>query len=711
MKLAEIKNSITDLGGVGTETAKYFANLGIFCVGELLSHFPRDWEDRTRIVPLAEFQNFPKVHTVAKVVGHDWFGYGRMKTLKIIIDDTTAIGELTCFNRPFLQKTCPIGSLIAVTGSFFYKYGSIQCGSFEVSVLSKDGEIDPFMFKQNSRSHIIPGSGVLPIYGLTAGLSQKILRKSIAGALKAYYSVIDDEVSESVREKHRLLHKRDAVQLIHQPKSLEDVEKARNTLIFEELFLFQTELARRSLERRGFLPHEYSSLDEDLAENLHINVDEGEFSDEEFEKSLSPSQKKLFKTLPFKLTKDQKKVIYEIHMDFCKSETSDFIMSRLLQGDVGSGKTLVAFFACLEIIDRGFQCAFLSPTELLARQHGENAAKLFAALDIKLAFLTGNLKAAGRGNLLKALKAGEIDLVIGTHALFSQSTTYKNLGLVIIDEQHRFGVAQRNAMLSKSVNRNLLMMSATPIPQTLALTIFSDMDISVIHSMPAGRLPVKTHLAEEGNVRKVYDFVRRELNEGHQAYFVYPLIADSDEGKLADLKSAEQMYKELSKEFAQQRVALIHSEIDEEAQKNIMRDFRENKIQILVATSVIEVGVDVPNATCMVIEHSERFGLAALHQLRGRVGRSDLQSHCFLVYDTRLTEIAKQRLKVLFQSNDGFFVAEKDLILRGPGEVLGLQQSGYMNFTIADPVRDKDIMLLARKAALENLQSSELQIS
>ncbi|MBQ5780478.1 MAG: ATP-dependent DNA helicase RecG, partial [Spirochaetaceae bacterium] len=377
-----------------------------------------------------------------------------------------------------------------------------------------------------------------------------------------------------------------------------------------------------------------------------------------------------------------------------------------LQGDVGSGKTLVAFFACLEVIDRGFQCAFLAPTELLARQHAENAAKLFAALDIKLAFLTGNLKASGRGNLLNALKNGEIDLVIGTHALFSQSTAYKNLGFVIIDEQHRFGVAQRNAMLSKCTNRNLLMMSATPIPQTLALTIFSDMDISVIRSMPAGRLPVKTHLAEEGKVQKVYDFVRRELNEGHQAYFVYPLISDSDEGKMADLKSAEQMYKELSREFPDKIAALIHSEIDEEAQKNIMADFRANKIHILVATSVIEVGVDVPNATCIVVEHSERFGLAALHQLRGRVGRGNLQSHCFLVYDTGLTEIAKKRLKVLFESNDGFFVAEQDLILRGPGEVLGLQQSGYMNFTIADPVRDKDIMLIARKAALENLRES-----
>ncbi|MFI3257647.1 MAG: ATP-dependent DNA helicase RecG, partial [Spirochaetales bacterium] len=467
-----------------------------------------------------------------------------------------------------------------------------------------------------------------------------------------------------------------------------------------------------------------------------------EYSDnrlEIFKKSLSPRQKLLHDRLTFSLTDDQIDVIlhinYDIDAGFDTSQTDgkqSFQMARLLQGDVGSGKTLVAFFAALRIIDWGGQCALLAPTELLARQHAQNAANLLEVLigsegkGVQVAFLTGNIQAKGRALLLKSLKSGDIDLVIGTHALFSASVIYHNLRLVIIDEQHRFGVIQRNAIIDKGrtslvntenaepVSPALLMMSATPIPQTLALTVYGDLDVSTIKTMPAGRKPIITHLTRQGNEKRVYEAVRSELQKGHQAYFVYPRIEDSqdfdDEDSLFDsqskgLKSAEHMYDFLSQQvYPDFKCALIHSKIDEQAQSVILNDFRNNDIQVIVATSVVEVGVDVPNASCMVIEHAERFGLAALHQLRGRVGRGKAQSACFLIYSEKLSEHGKARLKVMHESTDGFFIAEEDLRLRGPGEVTGIQQSGYFTLGIADPIRDSDLLEQARKEVLAEFE-------
>jgi ATP-dependent DNA helicase RecG len=385
-------------------------------------------------------------------------------------------------------------------------------------------------------------------------------------------------------------------------------------------------------------------------------------------------------------------------------------MARLLQGDVGSGKTLAAFFACLRIADWGGQSALLAPTEILSRQHAENAAALLAPTGIRLAYLTGNLKARGRGPLLKALAQGDIDLVIGTHALFSKAVRYNDLQLAIIDEQHRFGVLQRNAIIEKGRKPfapHLLMMSATPIPRTLALTVFGDLDVSVINQMPAGRLPIKTWLARMGNEQKVYDYVRRELAAGHQAYFVYPRIEEADASEepateLAflqrSLKGAEEMFHFLSEQvYPEFPAALIHSKIDEDQQAAILDGFRQGGIKILVATSVVEVGVDNPNATCMIIEHADRFGLSALHQLRGRVGRGSAQSYCFLVYSSNLSEDGKARMNALRKTADGFAIAEEDLRLRGPGEMSGIQQSGYLTLGIADPIRDSELLEMARE--------------
>jgi ATP-dependent DNA helicase RecG len=351
----------------------------------------------------------------------------------------------------------------------------------------------------------------------------------------------------------------------------------------------------------------------------------------------------------------------------------------------------------------------MAPTELLARQHAENAARLLEPLGVRICFLTGNLKAAGRSRLLKALAAGEIDIAAGTHALFSKDVIYRNLRLVVVDEQHRFGVTQRQAIMAKGDRPDLLMMSATPIPRTLALTVFGDLDVSVIRDMPPGRKPVKTHLAKQSNEGNVYGFVRKELAAGHQAYFVYPLIEGGESGNLKDVTSmAEKLAKELFPRFP---TALIHSKMDDEEKQRIMEAFRRGDIKILAATSVVEVGVDVPNATCMVIEHAERFGLSSLHQLRGRVGRGRDQSYCFLIYsegengEEALTEDGKQRLKVMLESTDGFVIAEEDLKLRGPGQITGIEQSGYLALGIADPLRDGEALEKARTDAFAILET------
>jgi ATP-dependent DNA helicase RecG len=402
-------------------------------------------------------------------------------------------------------------------------------------------------------------------------------------------------------------------------------------------------------------------------------------------------------------------------------------MARLLQGDVGSGKTLVSFLAALRAVEepapggnapRG-QAAIMAPTELLARQHAENAAALLEPLGIRPAFLTGNVKAAGRAALLKALAEGEVDIVIGTHALFSRNAAYRNLRLVVVDEQHRFGVTQRNAIMVKGDHPDLLMMSSTPIPRTLAITIFGDLDVSVISDLPPGRKPVKTHLARQANEGKVYDFVAKELAAGRQAYFVYPLIG-GDEGGASDpragsddpgggLKAAVSMAERLAKDiFPQYPVALIHSRLDDEKKRETMEAFRRGEIKVLAATSVVEVGVDVPNANCIVIEHAERFGLSALHQFRGRVGRGTDQAYCFLVYsdgEDGLTEDGKTRLKVVLENNDGFVIAEEDLKIRGPGQIAGTVQSGYLALGIADPIRDVELLARARSEAFALLEA------
>ena len=698
MKLKDIETPISTISGIGPSLQSAFSKLNIFNISDLLSTYPRDYEDRTQTIPIKDFAKVSKVHCFAKVLDHQWFGFGKMKTLKIIIFDGETRGTLVCYNRPFMEKSLPIGSIISVTAPFSYKYGEIQTSIFDAQIISKSGELQDFVGKLD------PTSKILSLYRLTSGLSQNQYRKTISQALKMYGNGISNELPENVIQRQDLLSKQKAIHVIHCPENLDELDKAIKTIKFEELFFFQEAILKRVAERKK------------------ISKASTDFTD------LSPRQIKLASSLPFELTDDQKKIIATINAEIdssCKDaikfhENQDefsenakpFTLSRLIQGDVGSGKTLVAFFAALRIIDWGGQCVILSPTELLARQHAENASKLLSPLGINPSFLTGNIKAKGRNQLLNSIKNGETQLIIGTHALFSKNVQYKNLQLAIVDEQHSFGVIQRNFIKEKCAIPNILMMSATPIPQTLALTVFGDLDISTIKTMPKGRLPIKTHLTKPGNESHVYETVRKELQNGNQAYFVYPMIenlSDDEENPnysnpSKKIKNAVEMFEHLSKNvYPEFKCGLIHSKVDEDEQNKILKDFKDGKINIIVATTVVEVGVDVPNATCMVIEQAERFGLAALHQLRGRVGRGAKQSYCFLIYGANLTEIGKQRLKAMYENTDGFELAELDLKLRGPGEVAGIQQSGYLSLGLSDPVQDKELLEIARSEVLATL--------
>ncbi len=730
MKVSEINTSVSAVNGVGPAMTKQLARLNVFTVGDLLQYYPKKYEDRTKKIPLKDFQTggfTNKVHTIAQITGHEWFGYGNMKTLKLQIHDGTAAATLVCFNRPFMENAYPVGAIAAVTGKFEVKYGTLQCTAFEIQKLSENGSLEEY------QNQLPPDSRVIPIYALTEGLTQKKLGTAIINALIQYGKSFDEELDTDIRLKRGLLSKKNAMTKIHKPETLEEAELARKTLAYEELFFFQKKILERS-KKRGNTNFSKEVATSDEQNNCQLSIVNCQFS---------PTQSKLMEALPFSLTEDQKKVISEMNEEIDRgfeernailiSENPvctkpPFTMARLLQGDVGSGKTLVALFLALRIKDHGGQCAVMAPTEILAKQHAETAANLLGPLGISVAFMSGSLKSSGRTRVLKALKEGQIDLIIGTHALFSADVVYKDLQLAVIDEQHRFGVMQREAIIAKGrksekaagENRksytfepHLLMMSATPIPQTLAMTIFGDLDVSVIKTKPAGRKEITTYLVKEGNEYKAYDYVRNQLREGRQAYFVYPAIGEAEDaddfvltgdGKenARGLKSAVSNFEKLSKNiFPEYKCALLHGKVGEEEQERILKEFQSGEIKVLAATTVIEVGVDVPNATCIVIEGADHFGLSQLHQLRGRVGRSDLQSYCFLIYSEKITETGIERMKALRTSTDGFVLAEQDLKIRGPGEINGTLQAGALDFSVADVIRDKEMLMQAREDAMQ----------
>jgi ATP-dependent DNA helicase RecG len=671
--------ALTD-GKVGA-AEKALAHVGVTTIGSLLCRYPRDWEDRSRLAPLKDFRD-GQVCSIVRVIAHDWFYGGKTRTLKICIEDDTARAYLVCYNRPFMKNQLAVGNDYLIYGDFEFKYGEIQSSAFDFepvpAVPSVPGAPDGV-------GRIAPGQAllgrILPIYPLTKNLRMAKARVLVRQALDAYLPVIEDEIPQSIRERYHLLAKARALNAIHFPESIKELEKAKKTIMYEELFYLEVMVGKRAQAKRSVMRRTQTETTSCMTRQEAPDL-----------------QNMLLDRLPFSLTEGQREAVADINKDM----DSPYPMARLLQGDVGSGKTLVAFLAALKAVEKGGQATIMAPTELLARQHAENAAKLLEPLGVNVAFLTGNIKSKGRKQLLKNLASGVIDVAIGTHALFSRDVWYRDLHIVIIDEQHRFGVMQRQAIMAKGAAPDLLMMSATPIPRTLAITVFGDLDVSVIKGLPPGRQPIVTHLARESNEDKVYEFVRARLRAGAQAYFVYPLI---EEGEL-DLKDAVSMEERLATEiFPEYTIALAHSKMDEEEKRLTMDAFRRGDIHILVATSVVEVGVDVPNATCMAIEHAERFGLSALHQLRGRIGRGTAQSYCFLVYSDKYTEDAKTRLMVMLEHSDGFVIAEEDLKLRGPGQINGVEQSGYIRLGLANPVEHAAILEKAREDAFAMLEA------
>ncbi|MDR0602656.1 MAG: ATP-dependent DNA helicase RecG, partial [Treponema sp.] len=551
MFLRELEESAGNLRGAGPETVRRLAGAGIHSIADLLLYYPRDWEDRVRDVPIAAFRSSP-VNTVVRVSGHEWIGAGGMRTLKVHIEDKSGAASLVCFNRPFLEKKFITGKYYRLWGRFFYKYGEIQASAFEFEDASQGGA----------------GFGrILPVYPLSSALNQGLLRRLAGKALDLYADCLEDELPEEIIKRDGLLAKKDAVRAIHFPSSMEELARARRTIIYEELFYLEIMVGKRALERKTAIRVPAGPVP---AGSSHEAA------------SFSPLQRRLLERLPFALTAGQAAVTVEINRDM----DGAWPMARLLQGDVGSGKTLVSFLAALKAVEGGGQAVIMAPTELLARQHAENAARLLEPLGLRIGFLTGNVRAAGRSSLLAGLAGDGTDIAAGTHALFSRDVVYRDLRLVIIDEQHRFGVTQRSLIMAKGDHPHLLMMSATPIPRTLALTVFGDMEVSVIPDMPPGRKPVRTHLACESNGQKVYEFVRKELAAGHQAYFVYPLIGDGDDGD--GLKAASSMAERLSREiYPEYTAALLHSKIGEDEKQRIMNSFRRGDIRILAATSVV----------------------------------------------------------------------------------------------------------------------------
>lgn len=662
----------------GSQGPKHLARLGIFSISDLVLHLPRDYEDRTSITALASFAQGRKIVARVRIISHEWFGFGKMRTLKLVIEDDSSRALLICFNRAFLEHSFPPGSQALVSGQFQYKYGHIQAASFDIERLDgvpvPGNEVPGKTMSALTQDSAGPGTGgLLPVYPLTEGLTQKTLRTLMARALERYAGRVENELPLSIIEHRTLMHKAQALRSIHFPRTMSEAEEARKSLAWEELFYFQLAVARRALFRRSIMT-----------------------------KRPSPTgllEKRFRDRLPFDLTEDQHATCAQIAADM----GGEHPMARLLQGDVGSGKTLVALIACLHAVEAGGQAAMLAPTELLARQHAATAAAWLEPLGVRLAFLTGSTDDVSRRHLLVQLAEGHLDIVLGTHALFSKDVVYRKLTLVVVDEQHRFGVLQRMAMGRKGETPDLLMMTATPIPRTLAMTVYGDLEVSTIRTMPPGRKPVITHLASFSHVDRVYEFVRNLLTAGRQAYFVYPLVEESG---TSGLKDAVSMAKSLAEEvFPAFKVGLIHSRLKEIEKRSVMDEFVAGRIDVLVATTVVEVGVDVPNAAVMVIEHAERFGLAALHQLRGRVGRGKEQSYCFLVYEDNPPEFAKRRLRAMHATTDGFLLAEEDMEIRGPGELTGTAQSGTLTLAIADPLKDRELLETARMDAFAIAQS------
>lgn len=636
------KMPISSLNGIGPKRAELFAKLGIKSIGNLLNFYPRAYEDWS-IVEKIDNLEYGGVFCIKAVLGTPMTDFrvngGRVVTKGMVYDDTGSI-QIVFFNNKY------ISSMLKVGLEYFF-YGKITTDSFGTQMVAP------------TFSLVSDGMKIHPIYKQTAGLVSKTISNAVEQALKLLPKTINDPFPEQVRNIFNLCSLRQALNDIHFPKNREALEIARKRLITEELVVLN--LGMRALKENS------RSISE-------IKINKDYISD-------------FTKLIPFEMTNAQKNAISDCINDLMSNSVP---MNRLVQGDVGSGKTVIAAAVSHTVVKNGYQVAFMAPTEILAKQHYETFCKFFKDTDIKIGLLTGSLKESEKKKTREKLKNGDIDLIIGTHALITDKTEFKNLGLAVTDEQHRFGVAQRAKLLSKGTNPHLLVMSATPIPRTLGLIIYGDLDISIVDELPPLRKPVKTMVIDSLKRKKAYDFIRQEINQGRQAYIVCPLV---EEGELLGVASAEEYAAELMlKEFSDIPVGILHGHMKADEKENVMSKFASKEYSLLVATTVIEVGVDVPNASVIMIENAERFGLSQLHQLRGRVGRGDSQSYCILLSDKTNPE-TKARLDVMGSTNDGFKIADEDLKMRGPGDFFGERQHGLPQMTIADFADTKNLEL------------------
>jgi len=658
----QLTDSVSTLKGIGAARLAKLTSIGILTIQDLLEYFPRDYIDRSETTPIAELEQGMTVTVRGKFTGEfaDLRYSGGVRITKGVFADNSGGMDMVWFNQPYIAKSLKAGCEYVCSGKVTKRVGRMVIENPEYERHNPKDEGDEAAIAALSAGRIVP------IYPLTEGISQKLIRPLIRQAIDGAASLIEDFLPVDIIRAHGLMPRAEAVSNLHFPESDAVYLEARRRLVFEELFLMQAAL----LNLRGFYAnapgHKFKKLDAKI----------------------------VLDALPFKLTSAQAAV----HEEICRDLASGLAMNRLIQGDVGSGKTAVAMLVCAHAANNGFQSALLAPTETLATQHYQGFLEIFGG-GLSVALLVGSQKKKEKDAIKARLASGEIDIIIGTHALIQENVTFANLGLTVCDEQHRFGVRQRQAIGDKGRSPHMLVMTATPIPRSLAMVLYGDMDISIINQLPPGRQKIDTHAVPSSYHPRIFKFIREQLHSGSQAYIICPLIDESEKEGMADIRAVNKFAQLLEGEFEGYRLEVMHGRLKPAEKNAVMSSFAAGDAHILLSTTVVEVGVNVPNATVILIENAERFGLSQLHQLRGRVGRSDKKSYCVLITDSK-NKITKSRMKAMTSTNDGFELSELDLKLRGPGEFFGTAQHGIPAMRLANMYRDMPILEQTKNAAM-----------